>query len=74
MNDPVVADAAAVYLILLGRSQNLGDCENMSGVLTENGYKITLDPVEGEGSGGNTCGFLQSAGGEATDMMLAKAD
>lgn len=74
MNDPVVADAVAVYLISLGCSKNLVDSENMSGILTDHGYTITLDPLEAEVIVVNTCGFLQSAVREAIDMLLEMAD
>lgn len=74
MNDPVVADAVAVYLISLGCSKNLVDSENMSGILTNHGYKITLDPMEAKVIVVNTCGFLQNAVQEAIEMLLEMAD
>jgi ribosomal protein S12 methylthiotransferase len=63
-----------VALVSLGCPKNLLDSEVMLGKLYEQGYELTLDPVEAEYLIVNTCGFIQSAKEESIEHILEMAE
>jgi ribosomal protein S12 methylthiotransferase len=62
-----------VALVSLGCPKNLLDSEVMLGKLYEQGYTLTVDPVEAEYLIVNTCGFIQSAKEESIEHILEMA-
>jgi ribosomal protein S12 methylthiotransferase len=62
-----------VALVSLGCPKNLLDSEVMLGKLFEQGYTLTLDPVEADYLIVNTCGFIQSAKEESIEHILEMA-
>jgi len=59
-----------VKLISLGCSKNLVDSEVMLGLLSENGYTISLNEVEADIIIINTCAFIEDAKQESIDTIL----
>lgn len=70
MQTPILPGGNKVALMSLGCPKNLLDSEVMLGSLIEQGYEITLDPVEADYLVVNTCGFIQSAKEESIDHIL----
>ena len=62
-----------VALVNLGCAKNLVDAEVMLGKLYEQGYELTLDPVQADYLVVNTCGFIQSAKEESIAHILDMA-
>ena len=62
-----------VALVSLGCPKNLLDSEVMLGKLYEQGYTLTVDPVEADYLIVNTCGFIQSAKEESIEHILDMA-
>jgi ribosomal protein S12 methylthiotransferase len=62
-----------VALVSLGCPKNLLDSEVMLGKLCEQGYSLTLDPVEADYLIVNTCGFIRSAKEESIEHILEMA-
>lgn len=62
-----------VALVALGCAKNLVDAEQMLGVLTAAGYKVTAEVDQAEVIVVNTCGFLQAARDEAIREIRAAA-
>ncbi|HEY7495226.1 MAG TPA: 30S ribosomal protein S12 methylthiotransferase RimO [Candidatus Tectomicrobia bacterium] len=62
-----------VALVSLGCPKNLLDSEVMLGKLFEQGYTLTLDPVEADYLIVNTCGFIQSAKEDSIEHILEMA-
>ncbi len=63
-----------VALVSLGCPKNLLDSEVMLGKLFEQGYELTVDPVDADYLIVNTCGFVQNAKEESIDHILEMAD
>jgi ribosomal protein S12 methylthiotransferase len=63
-----------VALVSLGCPKNLLDSEVMLGKLFEEGYELTVDPVEAEYLIVNTCGFIQDAKEESIEHILEMAE
>ncbi len=63
-----------VALVSLGCPKNLLDSEVMLGKLFEEGYELTVDPVDAEYLIVNTCGFIQDAKEESIEHILEMAD
>ncbi|MDH3603397.1 MAG: 30S ribosomal protein S12 methylthiotransferase RimO [Candidatus Tectomicrobia bacterium] len=63
-----------VALISLGCPKNLLDSEVMLGKLFEQGYELTLDPVEADYLIVNTCGFIENAKEESIEHILEMAE
>jgi ribosomal protein S12 methylthiotransferase len=63
-----------VVLVSLGCPKNLLDSEVMLGKLFEEGYELTVDPVEAEYLIVNTCGFIQDAKEESIEHILEMAE
>jgi ribosomal protein S12 methylthiotransferase len=59
-----------VALVSLGCPKNLLDSEVMLGKLFEEGYDLTVDPVDAEYLIVNTCGFIQDAKEESIEHIL----
>ena len=74
---PLVESAGSaekkVALVSLGCPKNLLDSEVMLGKLYEQGYTLTVDPVEADYLIVNTCGFIQSAKEESIEHILEMA-
>jgi ribosomal protein S12 methylthiotransferase len=74
---PLVESAGSpekkVALVSLGCPKNLLDSEVMLGKLYEQGYTLTVDPVEADYLIVNTCGFIQSAKEESIEHILDMA-
>lgn len=66
-------DSTQLYLVSLGCPKNLVDSEGMLGLLTENGFSITLDPKLADVIVVNTCSFIESAVNESIDVILEMA-
>lgn len=62
-----------VALVSLGCPKNLLDSEVMLGKLFEEGYELTVDPVDAEYLIVNTCGFIQDAKEESIEHILEMA-
>ena len=69
-----MAAAKKVALVSLGCPKNLLDSEVMLGKLFEEGYELTVDPVEAEYLIVNTCGFIQDAKEESIEHILEMAE
>ncbi len=67
------SDEKKVALVSLGCPKNLLDSEVMLGKLYEQGYTLTVDPVEADYLIVNTCGFIQSAKEESIEHILEMA-
>ena len=67
------SDEKKVALVSLGCPKNLLDSEVMLGKLYEQGYTLTVDPVEADYLIVNTCGFIQSAKEESIEHILDMA-
>jgi ribosomal protein S12 methylthiotransferase len=67
------SDGKKVALVSLGCPKNLLDSEVMLGKLYEQGYTLTVDPVEANYLIVNTCGFIQSAKEESIEHILEMA-
>jgi ribosomal protein S12 methylthiotransferase len=65
--------AKKVALVSLGCPKNLLDSEVMLGKLYEQGYTLTVDPIEADYLIVNTCGFIQSAKEESIEHILDMA-
>ncbi len=63
-----------VALVSLGCPKNLLDSEVMLGKLFEQGYDLTVDPVDAEYLIVNTCGFIQDAKEESIEHILEMAE
>ena len=63
-----------VALVSLGCPKNLLDSEVMLGKLFENGYELTMDPVDADYLIVNTCGFIQDAKEESIEHILEMAE
>lgn len=63
-----------VALVSLGCPKNLLDSEVMLGKLFEDGYELTMDPVEADYLIVNTCGFIQDAKEESIEHILEMAE
>lgn len=63
-----------VALVSLGCPKNLLDSEVMLGKLFEEGYDLTVDPVDAEYLIVNTCGFIQDAKEESIEHILEMAE
>ncbi|ETW93659.1 MAG: hypothetical protein ETSY1_38275 [Candidatus Entotheonella factor] len=63
-----------VALVSLGCPKNLLDSEVMLGKLFEDGYELTVDPVDAEYLIVNTCGFIQDAKEESIEHILEMAE
>ena len=63
-----------VSMVSLGCPKNLVDAEVMLGVLTQQGYKITMDEKEADVIIVNTCSFIKEAREESVDTILDLAD
>jgi ribosomal protein S12 methylthiotransferase len=63
-----------VALVSLGCPKNLLDSEVMLGKLFEQGYELTLDPVEADYLIVNTCGFIENAKAESIEHILEMAE
>lgn len=63
-----------VALVSLGCPKNLLDSEVMLGKLFEEGYELTVDPVDAEYLIVNTCGFIQDAKEESIEHILEMAE
>lgn len=59
-----------VYMVNLGCPKNLVDGEVMLGLLTREGYSITLDPERAAVLLVNTCSFINEAKEESIDTIL----
>jgi ribosomal protein S12 methylthiotransferase len=68
-----VASGKKVALVSLGCPKNLLDSEVMLGKLFEQGYSLTLDPVEADYLIVNTCSFIRSAKEESIEHILEMA-
>jgi ribosomal protein S12 methylthiotransferase len=65
--------AKKVAVVSLGCPKNLLDSEVMLGKLFEQGYTLTVDPVDADYLIVNTCGFIQSAKEESIEHILEMA-
>ena len=63
-----------VALVSLGCPKNLLDAEVMLGRLFEDGYELTMDPVDADYLIVNTCGFIQDAKEESIEHILEMAE
>lgn len=63
-----------VSMVSLGCPKNLVDAEVMLGVLTHQGYEITMDEKEADVIIVNTCSFIKEAREESVDAILDLAD
>jgi ribosomal protein S12 methylthiotransferase len=70
MND---GQSKRVYLASLGCPKNAVDSEGMAELLLDNGYRLASQPEESDILIVNTCGFLESARQEATELLLELA-
>jgi ribosomal protein S12 methylthiotransferase len=68
-----MATEKKVALVSLGCPKNLLDSEVMLGKLFEEGYELTVDPVDAEYLIVNTCGFIQDAKEESIEHILEMA-
>ncbi|MGE0682378.1 MAG: 30S ribosomal protein S12 methylthiotransferase RimO [Candidatus Binatia bacterium] len=59
-----------VYMVNLGCPKNLVDGEVMLGLLTREGYSITLDPEQAAVLMVNTCSFINEAKEESIETIL----
>lgn len=66
--------AIKIGFVSLGCNKNLCDTENMMGLLAEEGFVITPEPLEAEVIVVNTCGFIESAKQESIDAILEMAE
>jgi ribosomal protein S12 methylthiotransferase len=69
-----MATEKKVALVSLGCPKNLLDSEVMLGKLFEEGYELTMDPVDAEYLIVNTCGFIQDAKEESIEHILEMAE
>ena len=58
------------FLISLGCAKNLVDSEYILGLIKEEGYDMTDDPLDAEIAIVNTCAFIRSAVEESIDTIL----
>lgn len=63
-----------VSMVSLGCPKNLVDAEVMLGVLSNQGYEITMDEKEADVIIVNTCSFIKEAREESVDAILDLAD
>ncbi len=63
-----------IALINHGCAKNLVDAELMLGILSENGYNITLDETEADIVIVNTCSFIHDAERESVQSILQMVD
>jgi ribosomal protein S12 methylthiotransferase len=61
---------AKVFFVNLGCVKNLVDSEHMLGLIKEEGYEITDDPLDAEIAIVNTCAFIKPAVEESIDTIL----
>lgn len=73
MAESVGPAAKKVAVVSLGCPKNLLDSEVMLGKLFEQGYTLTVDPVDADYLIVNTCGFIQSAKEESIEHILEMA-
>ena len=59
-----------IALVNNGCAKNLVDSELMLGLLSENGYEITLDETDANIVVVNTCSFIHDAEKESVDSIL----
>ncbi len=62
-----------IYMHSLGCSKNLVDSENMLGILTKQGYKVTNYADKADYIIINTCSFINDAKEESVDAILSAA-
>lgn len=62
--------SSRIFVISLGCSKNHCDLENMLGIMTDNGYIISLDEYNADIALINTCGFIEDAKKEAIENIL----
>lgn len=74
MAEGVKSAGNKVALVSLGCPKNLLDSEVMVGKLFEQGYELTMDPVEADYLIVNTCGFIQNAKEESIEHILEMAE
>ncbi len=74
MDKHTALDGKKVALVSLGCPKNLLDSEVMLGKLFEDGYELTLDPIDANYLIVNTCGFIQSAKEESIEHILEMAE
>lgn len=63
-----------IYMHSLGCSKNLVDSENMLGILTNSGYKVTKYADKADYIIINTCSFINDAQQESVNAILFAAD
>ena len=63
-----------IGFVSLGCSKNLVDTEKTIGIFKANGYEIVNSPEKADVIVINTCGFIESAKGEAIDTILEMAE
>ncbi len=63
-----------IYFESLGCDKNLVDSEVMLGMLSRDGYRITMDPEEADVVVVNTCSFIHDAKEESVNAILGLAD
>ena len=63
-----------IYMHSLGCSKNLVDSENMLGILTKKGYKVTDYADKADYIIINTCSFINDAQQESVNAILSAAD
>lgn len=63
-----------IGLVSLGCAKNQTDAEIMLGLVAEEGFNITYNPVEADVIIVNTCGFIESAKRESIDTLLEMAE
>jgi len=63
-----------IYMHSLGCSKNLVDSENMLGILTKKGYKVTEFADKADYIIINTCSFINDAQQESVNSIIAAAD
>ena len=63
-----------IYMHSLGCSKNLVDSENMLGLLTKKGYKVTDFADKADYIIINTCSFINDAQQESVNAILSAAD
>ncbi len=63
-----------IFFVSLGCDKNLVDSENMLGILSENGYRITQDEKSADIIIINTCCFIHDAKQESINTILEMAE
>ncbi len=63
----------SVSIITLGCAKNTNDTENLSGVLTKDGYRLEKDPAKADAIVVHTCSFIDAAKKESVNTILEAA-